>query len=407
MRGARRLIALALLAASLSAGCVSDKPLPVNSRSASPTEVPPEEIVPRAQLAALLEKSQVLGDGSVDRHYALEDVEYTSPTDAAASFWDCRKHVKDNCTTAVLTTRDNWAHASGIAIPESVADLVDFQPLGDGLVAIAAEDQITDTSYPPFVLRPDATTELLRVAKQARNPTADTVALFGAIGESEWEPGFGRRAWAVDSDTAEAFPLRLTPPSCCSSNWQMVAARPGVGVTYGAYKRHVGDGVWRFAQSTDAARTWRTTDVRLPLGDKWIYNYTEDYFHAVGPGHQQAIAMTKEEQDGPRYLWELWVTDDERAFHRVPLPRTPKDLGGVAFASDGALLLAEATGPHLWRLAPGTSEIELVPNAPKLSEPTHWWTLFNSGGVIVARTGARTLSVSTDGSTWTQVHPGG
>lgn len=287
MRGARRLIPLVLLVAALSAGCGSDGPRPVArvSQTASPTEVPPEEIVPRAQLAALLDQSQMLDDGSIDSGYSLEEVEYTSTTDAAASFWDCRKLFKDNCTTAILTTRDNWAHASGIAIPETVADLVDFQPVGQGSVAIRAEDQFKETSYPPFVLRPDATTELLRVAKEARDATADSVALFGAIGDSEWEPGFGRAPWAVDVDTAEAFPLRLSPPSCCSSNWQTVAARPGAMVTHGQYERRVGDGVWRFAQSTDGAGTWRTTDVRLPLGDKWIYNYTDDYLATVGPGH--------------------------------------------------------------------------------------------------------------------------
>lgn len=116
--------------------------------------------------------------------------------------------------------------------------------------------------------------------------------------------------------------------------------------------------------------------------------------------------MTKEEQDGPRYLWELWVTDDERAFHRVPLSRSPKDLGGLVFASDGGLLLGEATGHRLWRLARGATEIEPVPDAPKLSEPSQWRTLFNSGGVIVARTGPRALATSTDGSTWTQLNPG-
>jgi hypothetical protein len=406
MRGARRLMPLVLLVAALSAGCGSDEPRPVadNSRSATtPTEVPPEEILAKARLAALLDESQMLDDGSVDSGYSLEDVEYSSKTDAAASFWDCRKHLKDNCTTAILTTRDNWAYASGIAIRESVADLVDFQPVGEGSVVIKADDQIKGRSFPPFVLRPDATTELLRVAKETRDPTADSVALFDAIGESEWDPGFGRGPWAVDVDTAEAFALRLSPPSCCSSNWQLVAARPGALVTYGEYDRHVGDGIWRFAQSTDGARTWRTTEVRLPLGDKWIYSYTDDYLDAVGPGHLQAIAMMKEEQDGPRYLWELWVTDDERAFHRVPLSRTPKDLGGVAFASDGGLLLVEETGHRLWRLARGATEIEPVPDAPKLSEPS---TLFNSGGVIVALTGARSLAISTDGSTWTQVNPG-
>jgi hypothetical protein len=116
--------------------------------------------------------------------------------------------------------------------------------------------------------------------------------------------------------------------------------------------------------------------------------------------------MTHEQQDGPRHLWQLWLTDDERAFHRVAVSGTPKDLGGVAFAPDGALLLGEATGHRLWRLPPGSTRMTPVPGAPRLAEPDHWWTLLSSGGVIVARTGRRTVATSTDGDTWTPAAPG-
>ena len=88
-----------------------------------------------------------------------------------------------------------------------------------------------------------------------------------------------------------------------------------------------------FAESTDNARTWRQTDVRLPRGGKPLdrYSYTGDYRDAVGPSHLQAIAMVDAPQDLPLYLRQLWRTDDEKTFRRVQLPW--KQLASVAWRS--------------------------------------------------------------------------
>lgn len=85
--------------------------------------------------------------------------------------------------------------------------------------------------------------------------------------------------------------------------------------------------------------------MRLPLGDKPIWRYADDYDYAMGPRHLQAVAMLDSPADLPRYLWELWRTNDEKEFRRVPLPWKRMAFGGMAFASDGALLLAEVKGP--------------------------------------------------------------
>ena len=67
-----------------------------------------------------------------------------------------------------------------------------------------------------------------------------------------------------------------------------------------------------------------------------------------GPGHLQAIAIAGAGQDQPLYLSQLWQTPDEQEFRRVPLPREPMAFGGMAFASDGALLLSEVEVPAGW-----------------------------------------------------------
>jgi len=182
-----------------------------------------------------------------------------------------------------------------------------------------------------------------------------------------------------------------------------------------------GETVWRFAESTDNARTWRQTDVRLPQGGKPLrrYSYTGDYREAVGPGHLQAIAMADAPQDLPLYLRQLWRTDDEKTFRRVPLPWKRLAFGGMAFASDGALLLAETKGPRflcargichpgrIWRLPPGSAEMKPLTDAPRVSGALRIDSLEPSrSGMIITRTGPRTIAMSEDGYAWTKVTPG-
>ena len=186
------------------------------------------------------------------------------------------------------------------------------------------------------------------------------------------------------------------------------------------YKRNVGDGVLRFETSTDTGHSWSRTDVPLPLGRKPIWRYANVSLPAVGPKHLQAIAMADSVPDLPLYLWELWRTDDEKEFRRVPLPRNRMPFAGMAFASDGALLLAEVedamcsisspvcnrTG-RIWRLPHEGNSLKLMSHAPTLFGPHGWVGLDQSGGgLIIARTGLRTIALSDDGYTWAKVTPG-
>jgi len=204
--------------------------------------------------------------------------------------------------------------------------------------------------------------------------------------------------------------------------WEHVPGRRGAVLSVSGDQNKNGESVWQFAESADNGRTWRQTDVRLPRGGKPLdrYSYTGDYRDAVGPGHLQAIAMADAPQDLPLYLRQLWRTDDEKTFRRVPLPWKRLAFGGMAFASDGALLLAEKKSPRflcaggichpgrIWRLPPGASEMRPLTDAPRLSGPLGMDTLEPSprGGMIIARTGSRTIAISDDGCTWTKVTPG-
>ena len=341
---------LAALAAACSSGAEPQPPAEP-SRSASQTEAPPsatEESSTRAKearLAAFLNRARVVERGVVGSEFSLIDVHYTSPTDAAADFRNCDTRVRRVCSTVVATTNDNWAHAAGLAIPETLADLVDYVPLGRGAVAIKSVNQNRPRSYPPFVLFPDGRVELLHVALP-RSLDKGSNVLETRYGEFFYAIGAGKpRIWAADLDAREIYPLADVPPS---TSWGLVSVRDDRVVSGLGYQRSISDGVWRQVESDDDGRTWSQVDVRLPLGNKPISRYAGNFgtlSHAVGPGDLQVIAMADAFPDLPLFVWELWRTDDGEAFRRVPLPRDRVPFAGMAYASDGALLLAEVEEP--------------------------------------------------------------
>ena len=125
-------------------------------------------------------------------------------------------------------------------------------------------------------------------------------------------------------------------------------------------------------------------------------------------------------QDQPLYLSQLWQTPDEQEFRRVPLPWERMAFGGMAFASDGALLLSEVEVPvgwycdslicnrpgRIWRLPSDGTAPRLLSGAPDLFGPFWSVGIEASGGWIVARTGLRTIALSKDGYAWNEVSPG-
>lgn len=367
------------------------------------------------ELAGFLDKAKFLD--RIGPEFELRDVQYTSPTDAVAMFLDQRP-ASDDWGSVIATTHDNWAHASRLLISHDLADIVYYVPLGQGAVAIKAEDQSPRKSYPPFVLYPDRTVKPLRVT-QPQALDADTELLefphndfFYAIGTPEESKGL----WGADVDAGEIFPIDGSPSG---RGLQHAPGRDGAVFSVAGYEQDVGDGVWRFQTSIDNGQTWRQTDVSLPLGRQRTWGYAGISAHAIGPGHLQAIAFAHAPEDMPLYMSELWLTDDEKEFRRVPLPWARMAFGGMAFASDGALLLAEVQGPHtycdalvcnragrIWRLAPGGTELEPLCDAPTLFGPFWAVGIRFTDGPIIARTGLRTIALSDDGYTWTEVTPG-
>ena len=356
MRGVRWPVMLVALAA-LAAGCTSDEH---RSRSeqrqpGAPTEAPPSaanepiSTAKLAKLAAFLDEAKPIHH--VGAKFELRDVQYTSPTDAAAAFEGPKSRDR-----VIATTDDNWAHASGLSISWDLADLVDYLPLGRGAVAIKARSQFGGRSSPPFVLYPSGDVKPLRVTEpraldaDSELLKIDLFAFLYEIGAEEESDG----QWAADVEAAEIFPLAGSPSGHAGSPsggsppdhlWQHVPGRDGALVSVAGYQRNVGDGVWRFETSTDTGHSWRRTDVRLPLGRKPIRCDYGVSTHAVGPEHLQAIAMVDWGSDAPLSLRELWRTDDEKEFRRFHLPWERMFFGGMAFAADGALLLAEVEVP--------------------------------------------------------------
>lgn len=97
-------------------------------------------------------------------------------------------------------------------------------------------------------------------------------------GDFSSEVGMETGVWALDVDAADTFALTGWPEG---SIWDHVPGREGAVLSVSGYHRNIGDGVWRFAESTDNGRNWRRTDVRLPLGDKPIWRYADDYDYAL------------------------------------------------------------------------------------------------------------------------------
>jgi hypothetical protein len=371
-----------------------------------------------AELAAFLRRAEFVD--RVGAGFELRDVQYTSHTEAVAEF----DHPKSG-DVVVATTDDNWAHASRLLIRWDLADLVSYVPLGRGAVAIKAKSQFRGISPPPFVLYASGEVKPLQVM-QPRTPDADSDLLeinlyefFHAIGApvqslAPDDSTVLASLWGADVEAGEIFPLADSPPGDLLEH---IPGRDGTLMSVAGYRG--ADKVWRFETSTDGGHNWRRTDVQLPLGRSRIL--PDSYFspYVVGPGHLQALALATDGLDGPLYLRQLWLTGDEKTFRRVALPREQMPFAGMAFASDGALLLAEVEDVQcvtsspvcnrrgkIWRLSPKGSGMKLPSGAPTLFGPHGSVGLKAGGGVIVAQTGYRTLAVTTDGYTWSEVTPG-
>lgn len=367
----------------------------------------------REKLDRFLDRVQFLDHVGPDLE--LREVEYTSRTDAVAMFLDPRA---GNEGTVIATTDDNWAHATRMYISDALAYLVHYSPLGGGAVAVRAQQQDPFINYPAFVLYPNGKTKPLRVLEPQARGGEDVLLDLDRFGSVTY--GLGdvqtRQLWAADIDAAEIYPVEGTR---FGELWTHVTGRHGAIVSVQGFKRRGQQ--WRFETSNDRGRTWTTSEADLPGGRSTGgpgFGYGQARV-AVGPGHLQATVSTGWLQDLPSYVNALWQTDDEQRFRQVPLIWNRPYFGGIAYADDGALLFGRLfvsdvpcsnpiCGPpgEIWRYAPGSRVPELLAGGPGLLGPYWSGGIDTSGGVIIARTGMRTISVSSDGYHWRPVTPG-
>lgn len=175
--------------------------------------------------------------------------------------------------------------------------------------------------------------------------------------------------WGADVEAGEIFPLAGSPPGDLQEHIQ---GREGTVVSVAGYRG--ADSAWRFETTTDGGHTWRQTDVQLPLGRQRILPDAYASPYAVGPGSFQALAVADYGIDLPLHLRQLWRTDDERQFRRVPLPRDQMPFAGMAFASDGA----RSSSPRLTtpnarsRLSCAPAEERSGAWHRKEAQSTHW-----------------------------------
>nr|WP_300048994.1 hypothetical protein [uncultured Nocardioides sp.] len=347
--------------------------------------------------------------------FRMRDVYYTSPTDAVADFFRDGRGIED-WASGIAMTDDNWDHVTTFVLPHHVANGFEYVPLADGAVAIRVGDEYSRRPIPRFVLYPGGKVRPLQTVPSrpldAGSTLLDVEFWRLAVMTDRWNPG---KLWAIDADEGELFPVE---GSQYGELWERVPGRDGAILSVEGFDRRTQ--TWRFDTSTDGGRSWTAADVDLPSLLKRSQYFVSATDSAVGPGNRQAVAMTKSLEDLPLVLLELWLTDDELTFRRVQLPWDEPYFGGVAFTSDGALLLAEVLEPdpsctrgyscsrpgRIWRLAPGQDKFEPARGAPRLLGDFGDVGIGVSGGMIVARTDNESVAVSKDGHRWIEVTPG-
>jgi hypothetical protein len=301
---------------------------------------------------------------------------------------------------AVIVTRDNWRTVVAVAAPGDGTQV--FALPGGGAAVLPQPEEDFGVTV-PFLLRPDGRIAALRISAAPDVPSSRG---FLVPAPDHGAAGSDAVVWVVDPQQGRLFPASSQPCQCgrFGSISDPEADVDGT-VHVLVYRQLAGDREEvQVAQTQDQGVTWqrrRTDAVKQPSGrhSRQFYGY-----FAAGPDQLLALAAFEHKDPDDEYsdllLRDLLITEDERAWRTIALRGGLRGIGGLAFTSTGTLVLADEIGKRLWQLPRGGTTLEPVTEGPTMS------SFVTSGSVLIARKGRRTLSVSTDGLTWTDVTPG-
>jgi hypothetical protein len=287
----------------------------------------------------------------------------------------------DACAAAVLLTADGWASGVAHRVPGASAPWTQLLP--DGSAAVVPDDAADS-----FVLDPDGSSVPLTVSTDPGPATDDSVLVGGFKGS-------GLDLWVLDPEQATLRPLATPPPGDLRgpvtrvSDGSLVVP---VDTTSQMYSLEP----YALARSRDNGRTWTLRTAAQP-DDPDTLRLSG---WAIGPDGQVAVHFSP---DGATISpWgELWLSRDSgRTWHRIRPTRHPSTVSGMAFGPHGTLLLTDHETTEMWRVAAGDGDLEPAPGSPPAA------TVYASGGMLVAHSFGRTLTVSADESSWRHVAPG-
>ena len=379
-----RVGAAGVLAAALVAAAVAELP-----RLGDPVATPPaagdrrpsgtadrlgDELSTEAKLAELL----------ADRDAWYQQAAFEGAASSAVVLRQCTKG--SSCTTAVLLTDDGWDTYVAQPLPDD-AGYTWIRLTPDGAVAVVPE-----SGGPAFLLSPDGSTTRLEITTEPVDGGRGGLLVTGPPLLDD-EDLLSMKVWVLDWRGHSLRPLASQPPG--SLHGGVEAPAPEVFVAPISTTAGTSGGMrLDVSVSVDGGRTWQTNAgprprIRGSLGDA-----------AAGPGGRLAVTFAADGATVAPFL-QLFVSDDYgKTWREVAAAHHPGTIGGVAFAPDGRLLIADAMEVRLWRLTPDETDLEPVRGGPPIG------SLWSSGSVLASPTGGRTLAVSEDGVRWRPVAPG-
>lgn len=362
-------VAVAALAIGLIAttgGNMRSAPAPAaptpSSRASSPS---PQESVADEPLAVVL----------ADPASVLSQVVFSDPRHASADLSLCTS----SCTSFVLVTSDAWHSWHAMPSPPGGGRLL---PLADGSVLVASSDGSDGTVL--TVLHPDGS-----AAPVHESPSSVAYAPgMQLVPRTLFEPkaaSTDAAYWAYDEASETVRPVHLSAPGY---PYLPPVAAPDGAVVMLTRQTAAATSPLLVARSTDSGRTW--TSRRLVPTTPGVP------YAAVGPGGRLAVAFGPVADDVNPFRELRTSGDGGRTWSVIPpTGGRPATVSGLAWTSDGSLLLAEDMPGGLWVSRLG-GPLHRAKGAPAAAQSA----LGTTAGVVTSQNTPRTVWWTQDGTTW-------